>query len=29
MDNFAYYWRACGGADNFDVLPLVRKWSAL
>ena len=28
MDNFTYYWRACGGADNFDVLPLVRKWSA-
>ena len=27
MDNFAYYLRACGGVDTFDVLPLVRKWS--
>jgi nicotinamide riboside kinase len=27
MDNFAYYLRACGGADRFDVEPLVRAWS--
>lgn len=28
MDNFAYYLRACGGSDLFDVEPLVRRWSA-
>jgi hypothetical protein len=28
MDNFAYYLRACGGSDAFDVEPLVRRWSA-
>lgn len=28
MDNFAYYLRACGGEDPFDVGPLVAKWSA-
>ena len=27
MDNFAYYLRACGGSDAFDVEPLVRSWS--
>ncbi len=27
MDNFAYYLRACGGQDRFDVEPLVRAWS--
>ncbi|HET7828995.1 MAG TPA: AAA family ATPase [Candidatus Limnocylindrales bacterium] len=27
MDNYAYYLRACGGADEFDVYPLVRRWS--
>jgi nicotinamide riboside kinase len=27
MDNFAYYLRACGGEDRFDVEPLVRRWS--
>jgi nicotinamide riboside kinase len=27
MDNYAYYLRACGGADEFEVLPLVRRWS--
>jgi nicotinamide riboside kinase len=27
MDNFAYYLRACGGTDLFDVEPLVRRWS--
>jgi len=27
MDNFAYYLRASGGEDPFDVEPLVRKWS--
>jgi nicotinamide riboside kinase len=27
MDNFAYYLRAAGGEDPFDVEPLVRKWS--
>jgi nicotinamide riboside kinase len=27
MDNFAYYLRACGGSDLFDVEPLVRRWS--
>ena len=28
MDNFAYYLRACGGADPFAVGPLVERWSA-
>jgi len=28
MDNFAYYLRACGGRDVYDVEPLVRRWSA-
>ncbi len=28
MDNFAYYLRACGGEDRYDVEPLVRRWSA-
>ena len=28
MDNFAYYLRACGGEDLFDVGPLVTRWSA-
>ncbi len=27
MDNFAYYLRACGGSDAFEVEPLVRRWS--
>jgi nicotinamide riboside kinase len=27
MDNYAYYLRACGGADTFDAEPLVRRWS--
>lgn len=27
MDNFAYYLRACGGADPYAVEPLVRAWS--
>jgi nicotinamide riboside kinase len=27
MDNFAYYVRACGGDDPFDIRPLVRRWS--
>ncbi|MDK1103566.1 MAG: ATP-binding protein [Actinomycetota bacterium] len=27
MDNFAYYLRASGGEDPFDVGPLVAKWS--
>jgi nicotinamide riboside kinase len=27
MDNYAYYLRACGGRDEFDVEPLVRRWS--
>ncbi len=27
MDNYAYYLRACGGTDTFDVEPLVRRWS--
>lgn len=27
MDNFAYYLRACGGGDPFDIAPLVRNWS--
>lgn len=28
MDNFAYYLRSCGGADEYAVEPLVRRWSA-
>lgn len=28
MDNYAYYLRASGGVDPFDVGPLVAKWSA-
>lgn len=28
MDNYAYYLRANGGDDPFDVWPLVKKWSA-
>jgi nicotinamide riboside kinase len=27
MDNFAYYLRASGGEDPFEVEPLVRQWS--
>ncbi len=27
MDNFAYYLRACGGEDRYEVEPLVRRWS--
>ena len=27
MDNFAYYLRACGGEDLYDVGPLVASWS--
>ena len=27
MDNYAYYLRACGGTDAFDVESLVRRWS--
>jgi nicotinamide riboside kinase len=27
MDNYAYYRRACGGSDRYDVEPLVRAWS--
>jgi len=27
MDNYAYYLRACGGTDQFDVEPLIRRWS--
>jgi nicotinamide riboside kinase len=27
MDNYAYYVRACGGDDPFDLGPLVRRWS--
>jgi nicotinamide riboside kinase len=27
MDNFAYYLRACGGEDCYEVEPLVRRWS--
>jgi nicotinamide riboside kinase len=27
MDNFAYYLRACGGEDRFEVEPLIRRWS--
>jgi nicotinamide riboside kinase len=28
VDNFAYFLRATGGADPFDVTPLVTRWSA-
>lgn len=27
VDNFAYFLRVTGGADPFDVLPLVKNWS--
>ena len=27
MDNFAYYLRACGADDRYEVEPLVRTWS--
>jgi nicotinamide riboside kinase len=27
MDNFAYYLRACGGTDRYEVEPMVRRWS--
>jgi nicotinamide riboside kinase len=27
MDNYAYYLRACGMVDRFDVEPLVRAWT--
>jgi len=27
MDNFAYYLRASGGEDRFDIEPLIRQWS--
>src|SRR5690242_1625911 len=27
MDNYAYYLRACRGVDEFEVYPLVRRWS--
>lgn len=27
MDNYAYYLRACGGEDRYQVEPLVRRWS--
>ncbi len=27
MDNYAYYLRACGDEDRFDVGPLIRRWS--
>jgi hypothetical protein len=27
MDNYAYYLRACGGEDIFNVGPLVTRWS--
>jgi nicotinamide riboside kinase len=27
MDNYAYYLRACGGHDEFQVEPLIRRWS--
>ncbi len=27
MDNFAYYLRSCGGADEFGAAPLVGRWS--
>jgi nicotinamide riboside kinase len=26
VDNYAYYFRSCGGTDRFDVEPLVRNW---
>ena len=26
VDNYAYYLRACGGVDRFDIEPLVRNW---
>ena len=27
MDNFAYYLRASGGEDRFEIEPLIRQWS--
>jgi nicotinamide riboside kinase len=27
MDNYAYYLRACGGEDRYDIEPLLRRWS--
>ncbi len=27
MDNLAYYLRACGGDDLFEILPMVSRWS--
>ncbi len=27
MDNYAYYLRACGGRDEYQAGPLVRRWS--
>ena len=26
MDNYAYYLRSCGGRDEYDAEPLVRRW---
>jgi nicotinamide riboside kinase len=28
VDNYAYYLRACGGVDRFDIEPFVRTWGA-
>ncbi len=28
VDNYAYYLRACGGVDRFDIEPLVRNWGS-
>jgi nicotinamide riboside kinase len=27
MDNYAYYLRSCGGSDEYETYPLVRRWS--
>ena len=27
MDNYAYYLRSCGGEDEYQAYPLVRRWS--
>jgi nicotinamide riboside kinase len=27
MDNYAYYLRSCGGEDEYQTYPLVRRWS--
>jgi nicotinamide riboside kinase len=27
MDNYAYYLRSCGGEDEYETYPLVRRWS--